>query len=246
MSNDVDNSRRKFIAAGVAGTAGLVLAPGVTLLDMANARPAGEAASSTKRWGMLIDSTKCATGCTDCVSACGKENGFGSTGHPETDAQWIRKIELKEVKSGKSHSLPMMCQHCAEPPCVDVCPTGASFKRADGIVLVDRHICIGCRYCMMACPYKARSFVHEEHDDQNPDVPRGKGCVESCTLCVHRIDKDQQPACVEACSEGNHGAMLFGDLNDPNSEISKRIATYATTQVRADLALDTGVRYQGI
>ena len=246
MSNDVDNSRRKFIAAGVAGTAGLVLAPGVTLLDLANARPAGEAASSTKRWGMLIDSTKCATGCTDCVSACGKENGFGSTGHPETDAQWIRKIELKEVKSGKSHSLPMMCQHCAEPPCVDVCPTGASFKRADGIVLVDRHICIGCRYCMMACPYKARSFVHEEHDDQNPDVPRGKGCVESCTLCVHRIDKDLQPACVEACSDANHGAMLFGDLNDSNSEISKRIATYATTQVRADLALNTGVRYQGI
>jgi len=127
-----------------------------------------------------------------------------------------------------------------------VCPTGASFKRADGIVLVDRHICIGCRYCMMACPYKARSFVHEEHEDQNPDVPRGKGCVESCTLCVHRIDKDQQPACVEACSDANHGAMLFGDLNDPNSEISKRIATYATTQVRADLALNTGVRYQGI
>jgi molybdopterin-containing oxidoreductase family iron-sulfur binding subunit len=246
MSKDVDNSRRNFIAAGVAGTAGLVLAPGVTLLDMANARPAGEPASSAKRWGMLIDSTKCATGCTDCVSACGKENGFGSTGHPETDAQWIRKIELKEVKSGKSHSLPMMCQHCAEPPCVDVCPTGASFKRVDGIVLVDRHICIGCRYCMMACPYKARSFVHEEHDDQNPDVPRGKGCVESCTLCVHRIDKDLQPACVEACSAGNHGAMLFGDLNDANSEIAKRIATYATTQVRADLALNTGVRYEGI
>lgn len=246
MSNEIDNSRRNFIAAGVAGTAGLVLAPGVTLLDIANARPVGDAVDGSKRWGMLIDSTKCATGCTDCVTACGKENGVTSTGHPETDAQWIRKIELKEVKTGKTHSLPMMCQHCAEPPCVDVCPTGASFKRADGIVLVDRHICIGCRYCMMACPYKARSFVHEEHEDQNPDVPRGKGCVESCTLCVHRIDKDEQPACVEACTEGNHGAMLFGDLNDPNSEIAKRIATYATTQVRADLALNTGVRYQGI
>lgn len=246
MSNEIDNSRRNFIAAGVAGTAGLVLAPGVTLLDIANARPVGDAVDGSKRWGMLIDSTKCATGCTDCVTACGKENGVTSTGHPETDAQWIRKIELKEVKTGKTHSLPMMCQHCAEPPCVDVCPTGASFKRADGIVLVDRHICIGCRYCMMACPYKARSFVHEEHEDQNPDVPRGKGCVESCTLCVHRIDKDEQPACVEACTEGNHGAMLFGDLNDPNSEIAKRMATYATTQVRADLALNTGVRYQGI
>jgi molybdopterin-containing oxidoreductase family iron-sulfur binding subunit len=224
----------------------LAIAPGVTLLDLAHARPAEQAASSANRWGMLIDSTKCATGCSDCVSACGKENGFGSTGHPETDAQWIRKVELKEIKTGKSHSLPMMCQHCAEPPCVDVCPTGASFKRADGIVLVDRHICIGCRYCMMACPYKARSFVHEEHHDQNPDVPRGKGCVESCTLCVHRVDRGQQPACVEACAANGSGAIIFGDLNDPNSEISKRIATYATTQVRADLALNTGVRYQGI
>jgi molybdopterin-containing oxidoreductase family iron-sulfur binding subunit len=143
-------------------------------------------------------------------------------------------------------SLPMMCQHCAEPPCVDVCPTGASFKRADGIVLVDRHTCIGCRYCMMACPYKARSFVHEPVSDPKPDVPRGKGCVESCTLCVHRIDRDQLPACVEACAASGHHAILFGDLNDPGSEISKRIAAVATTRVRADLNLDTGVRYQGI
>ncbi len=246
MSNDVDNSRRKFIAAGAAGAAGLVLAPGVTLLDIANARPAGEPASSAKRWGMLIDSTKCATGCNDCVRACFVENGIVSTGHPEDDSQWIRKIELKEVKSGMTHSLPMMCQHCAEPPCVDVCPTGASFKRADGIVLVDRHICIGCRYCMMACPYKARSFVAEHITDQKPGRPRGIGTVEACTMCVERVDADMLPACVEACSSANHGAMLFGDLNDSNSEISKRIATYATTQVRADLALNTGVRYQGI
>ncbi len=243
--SDMDKNRRQFIGAGVAA-AGLAIAPGVTLLDLAHARPADQAADGSKRWGMLVDTNKCATGCNDCVSACGKENGVASTGRPETDPQWIRKVELKEIKSGKTHSLPMMCQHCAKPPCVDVCPTGASFKRADGIVLVDRHICIGCRYCMMACPYKARSFVHEEITDQNPDVPRGKGCVESCTLCVHRIDRDELPACVEACKAAGHEAILFGDLNDPNSEISKRIATYATTQVRADLNLNTGVRYQGI
>jgi molybdopterin-containing oxidoreductase family iron-sulfur binding subunit len=244
--SDMDNNRRKLIGVGVAAAAGLAIAPGVTLLDLAHARPADQAADGSKRWGLLVDTSKCATGCTDCVSACHKENGIASSGRPETDAQWIRKIELKEIKSGRTHSLPMMCQHCAEPPCVDVCPTGASFKRADGIVLVDRHICIGCRYCMMACPYKARSFVHEEHTDQNPDVPRGKGCVEGCTLCVHRIDKDQLPACVEACKAAGHEAILFGDLNDPQSEIAKRIATYATKQVRADLNLNTGVRYQGI
>ena len=121
----------------------------------------------------------------------------------------------------------MMCQHCADPPCVDVCPTGASFKRADGIVLVDRHTCIGCRYCMMACPYGARSFVHEPVTNQKPDVPRGKGCVESCTLCVHRIDHDRIPACVEACAAEGHKALLFGDLNDPKSEIAQRIAAVA-------------------
>jgi tetrathionate reductase subunit B len=96
---------------------------------------------------------------------------------------------------------------------------------------------------MMACPYKARSFVHEELDEQNPLVPRGKGCVESCTLCVHRVDRGQKPACVESC---RHGAMVFGDLKDPGSDISKRIAAVATTQVRPDLKLDPGVRYEGI
>jgi molybdopterin-containing oxidoreductase family iron-sulfur binding subunit len=140
----------------------------------------------------------------------------------------------------------MMCQHCAEPPCVDVCPTGASFKRADGIVLVDRHTCIGCRYCMMACPYKARSFVHEPTTGQRPEVPRGKGCVESCTLCVHRIDRGGIPACVEACAATGRQAILFGNLNDPESAIAKRVASYATTAVRADLGLDPGVRYVGL
>ena len=115
-----------------------------------------------------------------------------------------------------------MCQHCAEPPCVDVCPTGASFKRADGIVLVDRHTCIGCRYCMMACPYKARSFVHEPLTDQKPDVPRGKGCVESCTLCVHRIDKGGDHRLRRGLrASAGHGAIVFGDLNDPESEIAQ-------------------------
>jgi molybdopterin-containing oxidoreductase family iron-sulfur binding subunit len=139
-----------------------------------------------------------------------------------------------------------MCQHCESPPCVDVCPTGASFKRADGIVLVDRHICIGCRYCMMACPYKARSLVHEPITGQKPHAPRGKGCVESCTLCVHRVDQGQTPACVEACNAKGKQAMWFGDLNDPSSEIARRLRELPSSQIRADLGLNTGVRYQGI
>lgn len=246
MSEDASVSRRGFLAISAAALGGAALAPGIRLIEIAGARAPEEAASAKVRWGLLIDADKCASGCDDCVKACATENGLKDTGHPRTDAQWIRKVELKDMRSGRTHAAPVMCQHCADPPCVDVCPTGASFKRADGIVLVDRHTCIGCRYCVMACPYKARSFVHENLDDQKPEVPRGKGCVEGCTLCVHRIDRDGEPACVEACQKAGHGAMLFGDLNDPSSEIARRVAREASMQLRADLGLDPGVRYQGI
>ncbi|MBI2311556.1 MAG: 4Fe-4S dicluster domain-containing protein [Betaproteobacteria bacterium] len=242
--SDVNRGRRQFIGWGAAALGGLTLAPGVMLFAPAQARAPEEAASSRVRWGLLIDTTQC-DGCTACIEACRRENHVAAPSR-KTDPQWIRKVELKDLRSGKTHSAPVMCQHCEHPPCVDVCPTGASFKRADGIVLVDRHICIGCRYCMMACPYKARSFVHEALTDQNPDVPRGKGCVESCTLCVHRVDRGRNPACVEACAAAGRNAIVFGDLNDPNSEIAKRVATYASTQIRADLGLNPGVRYQGI
>jgi molybdopterin-containing oxidoreductase family iron-sulfur binding subunit len=228
---------------GGAAALGALIAPGVRLVEVAAApRAAGEPASSKVRWGMLIDANLCSADCQECVLACNRENGLDGGTRP-TDSQWIRKISLKDLKSGRAVSAPMMCQHCAEPPCVDVCPTGASFKRADGIVLVDRHTCIGCRYCMMACPYKARSFVHEPVTTQKPDVPRGKGCVESCTLCVHRIDRGDGPACAAACPTK---AILFGDLNDPDSEISRRLREIRSTQLRADLNLDTGVRYAGL
>jgi len=245
-----DPVRRKFLTA-VAAAAGVTLAPGVMLYGItkpssAAARAADIGVSSDVRWGMLIDVGRCGNGCDDCVSACSKENGLQGHGRKATDAQWIRIIEITNPNTGSSQSLPMMCQHCADPPCVDVCPTGASFKRADGIVLVDKHTCIGCRYCMMACPYKARSFVHEVLEDQKSHAPRGKGTVESCTMCVHRVDAGNQPACVEACSDTGGGAMLFGDLKDPDSEISKRVAHFATQQIRADLGLDPGVRYRNL
>ncbi len=99
---------------------------------------------------------------------------------------------------------------------------------------------------MMACPYSARSFIHEPLEDQKPYAPRGKGTVESCTMCVHRVDAGRQPACVEACASQGGGAMLFGDLNDPQSEISKVVATYRTKRLRDDLKCDPGVYYRNI
>ena len=237
--SEIDLRRRNFFKTSM-GAAAVAIAPGILLFDAAHGKP--PAGDGKVRWGMLIDTTQCREGCSDCVTACNKENGLPG-GTSATAVQWIRKVEIKEFSTGRKMSLPMMCQHCEKPPCVDVCPTGASFKRQDGIVLVDRHLCIGCRYCMMACPYKARSFVHEPVTDQNPDVPRGKGTVESCTLCVHRIDNGQQPACAESCT---NKAILFGDLNDPDSDIFRKIRSVASVQLRADLRLNTGIRYQGL
>jgi [DsrC]-trisulfide reductase subunit O len=239
------HTRRDILRAGAA-VATVTLAPGVTLTAFGG--QAAAQASPASRWGLLVDASRCDPDCTACITACSEENGWEDTGNPETDAQWIRKVDLKEMATGRELSVPVMCQHCETPPCVDVCPTGASFKRPDGIVLVDKHICIGCRYCMMACPFKARSFIHEAIPDEAKRswAPRGKGTVESCTLCVHRVDAGREPACVEACAATGNRAIIFGDLRDPESEISKAIAAYPSNALRADLGLNPGVRYANL
>ena len=252
MSQPSDKSRREFLAGATAATATAV-APGVFLQSVANAAPRATAVSDDVRYGMLIDTTKCADGCSDCVNACDKENGMDLLSKPEGASEelwamqkprWIRKVKLKNNLTGRVTNLPMMCLHCENPPCVDVCPTGASFRRADGIVMVDRHTCIGCRYCMMACPYNARSFIHENVQEQLTAVPRGKGCVESCTLCVHRLDNGgTTTACQDACEQG---AIVFGDLKDPNSAVSQAMAKYPNVEIRADLKLNTGVRFTDV
>jgi molybdopterin-containing oxidoreductase family iron-sulfur binding subunit len=241
---------RRALLGGIAGLAATLLAPGVWLSAMApgpaQARAPDQQASVRRRRGLLIDLNKCEAGCDHCVAACRDENGLQPGTRPDADPQWIRKVTLRDPHGGKQQQVPVMCQHCAEPACAAVCPTGASFKRADGIVLVDKHSCIGCRFCMMACPYKARSFVHESVHDQKPYAPRGQGTVESCTLCVHRIDAGRLPACVEACAAKGGGAMLFGDLNDPSSAIAKAVTVHRAAAIRADLGLDPGVRYLGL
>lgn len=247
MTNRAELTRREVLTSGAA-VASVTLAPGVTLMAFGGSPAEAKGADAGKRWGLLIDANKCAADCNDCVTACKTWNGWGHPEHPnpQTDVQWIRKVTLKEKATGRTVSAPVMCQHCEHPPCVDVCPTGASMKRVDGIVLVDKHRCIGCRYCMMACPYKARSFVHENVHDQKVNSPRGKGTVESCTLCVDRIDRGRIPACVEACSAAGHEAILFGDLKDPESPISKALKTYPSIALRDDLELNPGVRYQNL
>ena len=250
-----DAGRRDFLGTAAAAAATAV-APGVFLHAAAEAEPRRQPVASTVRWGMLVDTTKCADGCRACVEACDRENGLDLQSRPEgADARawdgqrsvWIRQVKVRDNLTGRVTALPVMCQHCEFPPCVDVCPTGASFKRADGIVMVDRHICIGCRYCMMACPYKARSFIHENVELKLTLAPRGKGCVESCNFCVHRLDNGAKTtACQDACAKDGHAAIVFGDLKDPASPVSKALASMQSGPIRPELKLNTGVRYHGL
>ena len=237
-------NRRQVLRGTLAGTVA-VLTPGIFLWRLSAATPPEEPANAKNRWGLLIDTSQCAKDCDACVQTCFEENGIQRHGRPLTDPQSIRKVTIRDKLSGRTVSLPLMCQHCTYPPCADVCPTGASFRRADGIVLVDRHTCIGCRYCIMACPYEVRFFVHENLTNQKHEVPRGKGTAEGCTLCVHRVDRDLIQACADACQRLGHKAILFGDLNDPDSAISVRLVNVPSQQLRDDLQLDTSVRYEG-
>jgi len=251
----VDQGRRDFLGT-VANVGAASIASGLVLYSFAEAAPRTEPVTDAHRWGMLIDTAKCADGCSACVSACDRENGLNLQSEPLGDdvakwqdqrANWIRKVKLKDNATGHVNNLPLMCQHCENPPCVDVCPTGASFKRADGIVMVDRHSCIGCRYCMMACPYKARSFIHEQVEQKLTRAPRGKGCVESCNLCAHRLDAgDISTACADACAAEGHQAILFGDLNDENGPLRQALRDQPSHQIRDELGLNTGVRYAGL
>jgi molybdopterin-containing oxidoreductase family iron-sulfur binding subunit len=239
--------RRTALGLGGAVAAGVMIAPGWRLI----AAPARSEASSHRRWAMLIDVAKCDKACTACLDACRKENNVPLFNDPKRDIHWIRKVEIQDKARRRTPmSFPVLCNHCDHPPCVHVCPTEASFIRKDGIVLVDKHRCIGCRYCMIACPYKARSLVYHETtlpEGGNPAVPiRAMGVVEKCTFCVHLIDAGQQPACVDACKQSGHGAMMFGDLNNPDAEISQQVKRVKTQTIRADLGLEPNVHYQGL
>lgn len=155
------------------------------------------------RYGMAIDTRRC-VGCSDCVVACQTENNV-PIGYAR---DWITEITTGKYPNLQMEILSERCNHCSNAPCVRTCPTTASHYSTGGTVLVDHEECIGCKACIASCPYDAR-FVH-------PD-----GYVDKCTFCMHRVEKGQDPACVSVCP--TH-AMSFGDLDNPNSDISKLIA----------------------
>jgi len=207
-------------------------------------------AASGCRWGMVIDINKCRPGCTACLDACREENNVSFHGDDRWDVHWIRKVNIKSKIDSNVPEKPMilLCNHCDKPPCAQVCPVQATYKRDDGIVIVDHHRCIGCRYCMIACPYNARQFNFKDNEDwPNQEHPkRSHGVAEACTLCAHRLDQGRPPACVEACREVGAGALYVGDLNDPDSDVSRFISTVAVKRLREDLGTEPKVYYIGL
>jgi Fe-S-cluster-containing dehydrogenase component len=223
------------------------------------------------RWSMVIDLDKC-VGCQACSLACKAENNVphGSPHEQKRhhDMYWHKVIAATEGEypAVNTQIIPMPCMHCEHPPCVNVCPSKATFVRGDGIVMQNFRRCLGCRYCIVACPYGARNFNFKDQADeeyQRPDLPpdldlgyvshigpwpyphRTRGVVEKCTYCFHRVDQALEngweigspdgvvPACVEACPTE---ARYFGDLDNPESTVSKLLASRTYIKLREEMA----------
>lgn len=200
------NRREALKAVGTLAT--LALLPGLAKAEGLRLEPAKNTAPTEgKRYGFLWDATKCIF-CGACVAACNAVN-YGRDKAPNTTWGWPQaNTRIVELEHGEPRFVFTQCQHCEEPPCVYNCPTGASYIDKDGgLVLVDYNLCVGCKYCISSCPYGARWI-------------NGEGTPSKCTWCIQRIKQGLQPACVAMCPVG---ARDFGDLNNPNSSISRRL-----------------------
>ncbi|HYH40270.1 MAG TPA: 4Fe-4S dicluster domain-containing protein [Azospirillum sp.] len=218
----MDRSRRNFFLGAGAVTVGAAALTAAPPAEAATS-PAGDPAH---RWAMVVDVRKC-VGCQACTVACIHENHV-----PDNSFRTIvSTYEVTERGKAGTYMLPRLCNHCEDAPCLPVCPTGATFQRADGIVVVDNSVCVGCAYCVQACPYDAR-FIN--HATQTAD---------KCTFCVHRVDAGLLPACVETCVGG---ARVFGDLKDPDSAVSKLLKAENPKVLKPEQGTQPRVFYVGL
>lgn len=212
--------RREVIKVAV-GSAILSLIPATRALEKINSK-------GGKHLAMVIDLTKC-NGCKACTVSCGVENGNAPDEHRTEVMQKAITIGDKTY----TVNLPMLCNQCEEPSCVKVCPTRATYKRdEDGIVVIDSTVCIGCNYCIQACPYDGVRFENKE-----------TSTVDKCNFCIQRSSKGMLPACVETCTGGSRS---FGDINDKNSTVSKLLAENDSLVLESKQGTHPNVFYIGL
>lgn len=267
--------RRKFLKiAGLSAALGLggktavdIFAPGELFASAGSAVPV---ATNQKKWAMVIDMRKCLEQqekgkCNQCMAACHREHNVPDFGdNIKEEMKWIWQESYDHVfpsqhnefisEDVKEKPFIALCNHCENPPCCRVCPTKSTWRREDGVVMMDPHRCIGCRFCMAACPFGSRSFnwgdPRKAPKELNPDFPtnmnyptRTKGVVEKCNFCDERLGVGKIPACVETCQNINVHALIFGDLNDPGSEIRKLLHSRYSIRRKTELGTEPKVYY---
>lgn len=222
--------RRSFLTA-IAGAMTVVVAAISTSVlkvrpSIASENNGTSDGKQNKQYGMVIDTRRC-IGCHACTVACKSEFDVPLG----ENRSWVEYVEKGTYPNVSRSFLPRLCNHCSEPPCVPVCPTNATYKREqDGIVVVDAGLCIGCKYCIQACPYDAR-FINPVN-----------GWADKCDFCAHRVSKDLEPSCVNTCVGG---ARIFGDLADLESNISTVVAKNQVTVLRREMGTFPNVYYIG-
>ena len=248
-------SRRDFLKQACGGTLASILpVSAFTFLSTEEARAAVE--NANVRWGFLVDTRKC-VGCGLCVKACKTENEIPydapitrtwveryvitSDGKAHIDSPkggrdgFIENVingeEIDPDNIDKAFFVPKLCNQCDNPPCVQVCPVGATYQTDDGVVLVDREWCIGCGYCIMACPYGVR-FFHPVHK-----------VADKCNFCYHRITKGMNPACVDACA---FDARRIANLRNPDDPVTKIITTERVAVLKDEYGTKPHVFYIGL
>jgi molybdopterin-containing oxidoreductase family iron-sulfur binding subunit len=264
----MNNGRRKFIKIAGLTAFGIASEQFISTKLQSKAAKLISGSGSTKksiksnnrqkvRLAMVVDLRKCVSqnGCTKCIDVCNKEHNIPDFEETKDEIKWIWKepyeaafidqenFYLKEELKNKM--VPVFCNNCDNPPCVNVCPTKATFKREDGIVMMDWHRCIGCRYCMAACPYGSRSFNWRDPRPYVKNVSlefptRTKGVVEKCEFCAERISKGMLPACVGSCPTK---ALVFGNLNDPDSEVRKLLKENFSVRRKPGLGTSPEIYY---
>ncbi len=196
------------------------------------------------KYGLVIDLKRC-IGCQTCTITCKTEN------YTRPGIFWNQVItrELGEFPNVRKYFLPRTCMQCENPSCVEVCPTGASSRRDDGIVTIDEEKCIGCKYCIVACPYGARYLNVDNGGYYGKDLIPNEvigykahkvGVVTKCDFCLHRLERKEQPACVKSCLAE---ARIFGDLSDPDSQVSRLVRSKHAFQLMKELGNNPSVYY---